>query len=113
MADHIDDDAALKEFREAVNMTASEIEHWLETDHSKEVGQKNDGESESTGHQSGRHIVELLHAKKEDYSTGDYAQMRRVISFVHRHLAERPSGDVTETHWRYSLMNWGHDPLKK
>ena len=113
MADHMDDATALKEFRGAVNMTASEIEHWLETDHSKEVGQKNDGESESTGHQSGRHIVEMLHAKKDDYSTGDYAQMRRVVSYVHRHLAERPSGDVTETHWRYSLMNWGHDPLKK
>ena len=24
----------------------------------------------------------------------------------------RPSGDVTATRWRYSLMNWGHDPLK-
>ena len=45
-------------------MTASEIEHWLETDHSKEVGQKQDGEGESTGHQSGRHIVELLHHKQ-------------------------------------------------
>ncbi|MFP5322678.1 MAG: DUF3140 domain-containing protein [Acidimicrobiia bacterium] len=31
---------------------------------------------------------------------------------VHRHLAQRPDGDVTETKWRYSLMNWGHDPLK-
>ena len=113
MADHMDDAAALKEFQEAVNMTASELSHWLETDHSKEVGQKQDGDGESTGHQSGRHIIELLHSKKEDYSTGDYAQMRRVVSYVHRHLAERPSGDVSETRWRYSLMNWGHDPLKK
>ena len=23
-----------------------------------------------------------------------------------------PSGDVTDTKLRYSLMNWGHDPLK-
>ncbi len=23
----------------------------------------------------------------------------------------RPDGDVTGTRWRYSLMNWGHDPL--
>ena len=113
MAEHTDDATALKEFKEAVNMTASELEHWLETDHSKEVGQKSDGASESTGHQSGRHIVELLHAKKGDYSTGDYAQMRRVVSYVHRHLAERPSGDITETRWRYSFMNWGHDPAKK
>jgi hypothetical protein len=113
MADHMEDAAALKKFREAVNMTASEIEHWLETDHSKEVGQKNDGESESTGHQSGRHIVGMLRAKLADYSTGDYAQMRRVVSFVHRHLTQRPPGDISESHWRYSLMNWGHDPLKK
>ena len=113
MAEHEDDAKTLKEFREAVNMTASEIERWLETDHSKEVGQKQDGEDESTGHQSGRHIAEMLHRKQADYSTGDYAQMRRVVSYVHRHLAQKPSGDITETHWRYSLMNWGHDPAKK
>jgi len=113
MADHRDDATALKEFRDAVNMTASEITHWLETDHSKEVGQKQDGEGESTGHQSGRHIVEMLERKDANFSTGDYAQMRRVVSYVHRHLAQRPSGDISETHWRYSLMNWGHDPLKK
>ena len=109
----MDDAAALKEFNEAVNMTASELSHWLETEQSKEVGQKNDGEGESAGHQSGRHVIELLHSKKEHYSIGDYAQMRRVVSYVHRHLAQRPSGDIKETHWRYSLMNWGHDPLKK
>jgi hypothetical protein len=28
------------------------------------------------------------------------------------HLAQRPEGDVEDTRWRYSLMNWGHDPLK-
>ena len=39
--------------------------------------------------------------------------MRRVVSYVHRHFAERPSGDISETRWRYSLMNWGHDPAKK
>jgi hypothetical protein len=52
-------------------MTASETEHWLGTDHSKEAGQKNDGEGESAGHQSGRHIVEMLRANQADYSTGD------------------------------------------
>ena len=113
MAEHTDDATALKEFHEAVNMTAGEIDRWLETDHSKEVGQKQDGEGESTGHQSGRHIIEILRGKKDDYSTGDYAQMRRVVSYVHRHLAQKPSGDISETHWRYSLMNWGHDPQKK
>ena len=36
----------------------------------------------------------------------------RKVGYVHRHLAQRPKGDVTDTRWRYSLMNWRHDPLK-
>ena len=32
---------------------------------------------------------------------------------VGRHLAQRPWGDVTDTRWRCSPMNWGHDPLKR
>ncbi len=109
-----DDNAeVVKDFHDAVNMTASELTHWLDTDESKSVGQKQDGESESTGHQSGRHIIDLLHRTKDNYSTGDIAQMKRVVSYVHRHLAQRPAGDIEDTHWRYSLMNWGHDPLKK
>ncbi|HYO03339.1 MAG TPA: DUF3140 domain-containing protein [Mycobacterium sp.] len=40
--------------------------------------------------------------------------MRKVNAYVKRHLAQRPSGDVRDTHWRYSLMNWvPRDPLEK
>ncbi len=102
-----------KEFHEAVNMTPGQIEKWLDTDHSQTVGQKKDGEGESVGHHSGRRIIDILHKKRTDYTEEDIAHMRKVISYVHRHLAQKPSGDVTETHWRYSLMNWGHDPLKE
>ncbi|XRQ12583.1 DUF3140 domain-containing protein [Actinomadura welshii] len=98
------------EFGEAVNMTAKELERWLETDESRSVGQKDGGES--TGHASGRRIVDLLRTNRSDLTEDDYAHMRKVTGYVHRHLAQRPSGDVTETPWRYSLMNWGHDPLK-
>jgi len=31
---------------------------------------------------------------------------------VARHKAQRPENIVT-SRWRYSLMNWGHDPLKE
>ncbi|MFB4294921.1 DUF3140 domain-containing protein [Nonomuraea sp. ATR24] len=103
--------AIAAEFGQAVNMTAKELEHWLTTDESKAVGQKDDG-GESTGHESGRKIVDLLHAKKSSLTAQDYAHMRKVIGYIHRHLAQRPSGDVRESRWRYSLMNWGHDPLK-
>ncbi|GAA3091130.1 DUF3140 domain-containing protein [Nonomuraea salmonea] len=106
-----DHETVAKEFGEAVNMTAKELEHWLDSDDSKAVGQK-DGGGESTGHESGRRIVQLLRAKKSDLTDDDFAHMRKVVGYVHRHLAQRPSGDVKETKWRYSLMNWGHDPLK-
>ncbi len=99
------------DFDSAVNMTASELEKWLETDESRAVGQK-DGGGESTGHASGRRIVALLRTKKADLTDANRAHMRKVAGYVHRHLAQRPSGDVRETAWRYSLMNWGHDPLK-
>ncbi|NEQ23777.1 MAG: DUF3140 domain-containing protein, partial [Microcoleus sp. SIO2G3] len=39
-------------------------------------------------------------------------EMKRVISYIHRHSAQRPDGDIEHTRWRYSLKNWGHDPLK-
>ena len=51
-----------KDFATAVNMTASELRDWLDTDESRKVGWKGkDGKAaESVGHASGRRIVELL-----------------------------------------------------
>ncbi|MFI6039473.1 DUF3140 domain-containing protein [Streptomyces sp. NPDC051315] len=97
-------------FRELVNMTPSALEKWLATDDSQAAGQHKDG-GESTGHASGRAIVGILRKKQSDLSDADYAHMRKVNGYIHRHLAQRPSGDVSDTRWRHSLMNWGHDPL--
>jgi hypothetical protein len=105
------DDDTKAEFDDVVNMTPSELERWLKSDESKEVGQKS-GNGESTGHASGRRIIELLGTKKDDLSDDDYAHMRKVVGYAKRHLAQKPSGDVEHTKWRYSLMNWGHDPTK-
>jgi hypothetical protein len=109
-----DADIIRREFGEAVNMTAGELEKWLATDDSQAVGQKTDGSGESTGHESGRRIVQLLHTKKADLTDDDLAHMRKVHGYVQRHLAQQPEHEDVETSkWRYSLMNWGHDPLKK
>ena len=107
-----DDQQTYEEFSDAVNMTQRELSAWLETDEAQQVGQKKDGESESTGHESGRHIVAVLGKLKGELDEDDYAHMRKVVGYVKRHLAQRPDGDVTETPWRYSLMNWGRDPEK-
>jgi hypothetical protein len=106
-----DPDTTRRDFDDAVNMTPSELEKWLETDESKAVGQKDGGES--VGHRSGRRIVELLRTRKDDLSDADLAHMRKVVGYVRRHMEQRPSGDVRDTPWRHSLMNWGHDPLKR
>ncbi|MCX2923229.1 DUF3140 domain-containing protein [Streptomyces sp. NEAU-W12] len=97
-------------FRELVNMKPAELEKWLASEQSRNAGQDKGG-GESTGHASGRRIVDVLRAKKGDLSDDDYQHMRKVVGYVRRHLAQRPPGDVQDTRWRHSLMNWGHDPL--
>ena len=102
-----------EEFGDLVNMAPKELEEWLETDDSKSVGQK-DGGGESTGHEMGRRIVEIKHTKKADLSDDDYEAMRKVCGYIKRHTAQGPDKeeDKKDSPWRYSLMNWGHDPLK-
>jgi len=103
----------VRDFKKAVNMTPSRLVHWLETDDSRAVGFKGGGSGESVGHRSGRRIVRLLGKSHDDLTSGDIAHMRKVVGYVHRHMAQRPEGDVRDTAWRHSLMNWGHDPLHK
>lgn len=103
--------SVIDEFYQVVNMTPKELESWLKTDESKEVGQK-DGDEESKGHKSGKRIIELLHKKKNEYTDDDLSHMKKVISYVHRHSAQKPIGNIEHTRWRYSLKNWGHEPLK-
>ena len=91
-------------------MEAAELREWLQTAESLRVGQKKlDGES--IGHASGRRIVEILSKEKAELTDEDYGHMRKVVGYVRRHLAQEPANMVT-SRWRYSLMNWGHDPLK-
>jgi Protein of unknown function (DUF3140) len=101
----------IEEFDEAVNMTRKELEEWLKTGESESVGQS-DGGGESKGHESGRRIVEILGKNKSDYTDEDVEHMKRVNAYVKRHQAQKPKGHVEDSKWRYSLMNWGHDPLK-
>ena len=103
-----------KDFGDAVNMTASELKSWLGTKESRSVGWKGHdgkGSGESLGHASGRRIVTILGKEKADLTDEDYVHMRKVVGYVRRHLAQEPP-NVATSRWRYSLMNWGHDPLK-
>ena len=100
-----------EEFKELVNMSPSELEKWLETEESKSVGQDS-GDGEAIGHKSGEKIVAIKRKKKDELTDDDYAHMQKVISYISRHSAQRPSGDIADTRWNYSLKNWGHDATK-
>jgi hypothetical protein len=115
-----DVDQVVRDFKASVNMTPSALEQWLGTEDSKKVGwaggsnKTSAGGPESVGHESGRRIVELKKTKKADLTDDDVAHMKKVAAYVKRHLAQGPpKDDVEHSRWRYSLMNWGHDPLKK
>lgn len=91
-----DADTIRRDFGEAVNMTAGELQKWLDTDESQQVGWSGgekktsaDGE-ESVGHESGRRIVELLQSKKADLDEDDLSHMKKVVGYVHRHLGQSP-----------------------
>jgi hypothetical protein len=95
-------------------MSAAELRDWLRTSDSRSVGWKGrDGKAgESVGHASGRRIVDILRTPETERSADDYAHMRKVVGFIRRHSAQRPDNIYT-SRWRYSLMNWGHDPVKE
>ncbi|PVA11443.1 DNA-binding protein [Pelagivirga sediminicola] len=100
-----------REWRDLVNMAPQELEDWLETDASKSVGDSDQGES--TGHASGRRIVRIKRTNKDDLSQDQWDHMAKVVGYIKRHLAQGgPDNDTEHSDWRYSLMNWGHDPLK-
>ena len=77
MAD--DKDQIVSEFRNYVNMTADELKAWLKTEDSTSAGWTNgDGGGESVGHDSGRHIVEILETKESEWSEEQVKHMKKV-----------------------------------
>lgn len=116
-----ENDEIWSEWEELVNMSPAAIEKWLKTEESNAVGDTKSGAAssgktgggESTGHKSGRRIIEIKKAGRSKLSEDDWDHMAKVVGYIKRHAKQRPEGDVTDTHWRHSLMNWGHDPLKE
>ena len=109
----LDREAIARAFAESVNMTRAELCDWLDTQDSRRVGWKGaDGSlAESVGHASGRRIAAILAKQGRGLDEADYLHMRKVVGYIRRHTAQQPANPVT-SRWRYSLMNWGHDPLK-
>ncbi|KAL9935038.1 hypothetical protein V8E36_006114 [Tilletia maclaganii] len=85
------DDQVIEEFNEYINMSADELESWLESDDSKGSGWGGEG-GETVGHNSGTKIVDILRRNPdkdpEKYTEDDLAHMRKVASYCKRHLAQ-------------------------
>lgn len=111
-ADGREDEQTIAEFKKMMNIPAKELDRWLDTEESKKVGFKENGKGESVGHDSGRKILKILAKRKDRYTDEDVEHIHKVVGYVKRHLAQKPKGDISASNWRYSLMNWGHDPAK-
>lgn len=119
-ADKIDRDEKTRvaeEFASLVNIPPAKLRHWLAGEDSRSVGMIEGGEKvtgpgqqESVGHHMGGRILDIRAKKNAELDDQDYADMRKVVGYIHRHMKQRPKGDITDTRWRKSLMNWGHDP---
>jgi hypothetical protein len=105
-----DRERVIRDFYEAVNMTARRLQAWLDTDESHEVGWRRGPAEESVGHRSGRRIVRILRTLHAKLTDEDLLHMRTVVGYIRRHLAQRPRKDIATSRWAHSLKNWGHDP---
>ena len=80
--------ATVTAFRDVVNMSAMQWEAWRSMDDSQDVGHK-DGGGKAIGHNMGRTIIELLGKRRSNGTGDDIHKMGRVVSYVHRHMAQR------------------------
>ena len=111
-APKLNTDQVIKEFRSVVNLTPSQLERWLSMPDSKKLGFKDEVKAGTVGHESGRRILTILTKRRDKYTDDDLRHMQTVVGFVNSHRAQKPPGDIVASNWRYSLMNWGHDPTK-
>ena len=94
------------EWNDLVNMAPGELREWLKTEQSQSVGDTS-GKGESTGHASGRRIVEIKQTKKDALTDDDWQHMATVVGYIKRHCAQGgPRQDIEQSAWRFSLMNW-------
>jgi hypothetical protein len=69
-----------QEFKQLVNITPAQLKKWLEKEEPQSAGFKNEGESESVGHQSGKRIIAILETKQADLTENDYGHTTKGIA---------------------------------
>ena len=100
------------EFRTMINMSPQELEKWLATKMSKAPAAEA-GESELViDKKISRKLVKILLKRKFMLTKGEYEYMDKIINHINVLYSHKPNDNILESHWRYALMNLGHDPVK-
>ena len=110
-------------WKKLINMSASEIEKFLDSDEGKAAGLSRQeartagagGKKIKSGRDSARAIIRMLETKKEDWTENDWAWAKRQVSFLKRMLGVKAPlmKDDKKTRKTLALMVWGHNPLKE
>lgn len=108
--DEVDVDAVSRRFHEVVNVSASLLDQWLDSDEARTSGEVPAPDDVMAEHAPGRRVVDVLRRPHDELSDVDIAFMRRVVVHVEQQLDEQPEDPAARERWRCSLLGWGHDP---
>lgn len=113
-----------KTWKKLINMSANEIQKFLDSDEGKEAGLSRkesatagaSGGKIKSGRDSARAIIRMLGKKVEDWDFNDWEWSGRQVGFISR-MKSNPGPLYDEkgrkTRKLLSLLVWGHDPRKK
>jgi HK97 family phage prohead protease len=102
------------DFQQAVNMSASQIKRWGDTECAGLASQTDDG---GDGPSVVRNrVIKLLETPKSEWGADEFEMAGRVVSFISRMKGNEQGEPVKEgcpSKRDISLMNWGHNPNRK
>lgn len=101
-------------FHSLVNMSASEIQKWGESECANLASRTEDGGL--GGDKVRKRVIRLLGTKLEDWNSQDFADAGDVVGFISR-MSKMEQGEPARegcpSKRDISLLNWGHNPSRK
>jgi hypothetical protein len=121
---YFNEEDSYAEWNKLVNMSAKEIEAFLDSEDGKDAGLSrkessnagSKGNKIKSGRDSARAIIRMLEKPKSEWSDNDWKWAKRQISFISRMKGvDGPlrDKDGKPTRKLLALKVWGHNPEKK
>ena len=101
-------------FQNSVNMSASEIAKWGESECSNLASRPEDGGQ--GGQRVRERVIKLLQTPRSDWGQTEFRMAGRVVNFISRMRGNEqgePAREGCPSKRDISLMNWGYNPNKK